>query len=70
MLREIKSENIEIIFDKKVVLFVGRIDDNKGVSHLLKIFYEKEKELEEYSLVIIGKIEEEQKNIDTIIVLL
>lgn len=54
-------ENIEIIFDKKVVLFVGRIDDNKGVSHLLKIFYEKEKELEEYSLVIIGKIEEELK---------
>ncbi|MGL5594129.1 MAG: glycosyltransferase [Cetobacterium sp.] len=47
------------IFSKKVILYVGRVDKNKGISHLLKIFYKKQEELKEYNLVILGSIEEE-----------
>ncbi|MGL4865473.1 MAG: glycosyltransferase [Cetobacterium sp.] len=42
------------IFSKKTFLYVGRIDENKGIGHLLKIFNQKHTELQEYNLVIIG----------------
>lgn len=51
---KISSEE-EKIFSKKVILFAGRIDKNKGIIHLLKIFSLKKEELKDFNLVILGE---------------
>lgn len=53
--KEKLTKEEKIIFSKKTFLFVGRIDENKGVKHLIKIFKQKKKELQDYNLVIIGE---------------
>jgi glycosyltransferase involved in cell wall biosynthesis len=39
---------------KNSLLFVGRVHENKGVQHLIKVFSKLEKEFKDYKLVIFG----------------
>lgn len=55
---KISSEE-EKIFFKKVIIYAGRIDENKGIIHLLKIFSLKKEELKDFNLVILGECLEE-----------
>ncbi len=58
--KEVFSENPEFK-DKKIILFVGRLVEQKGVNYLLKAFLRIKKEIENTVLVIIGKGSHEQE---------
>ncbi|WP_330111441.1 glycosyltransferase [Cetobacterium somerae] len=50
---KLEKNEEDIFFNKNVFIYVGRIDENKGLAHLVKIFKYEEK-LKNKKLVIIG----------------
>lgn len=62
---ELDAEETEFIKDKKVVITVGRLTDQKGQWHLLRAFSEVVKKLNNIVLIIVGggELEEYLKNV-------